>query len=132
MIRGMDFPNDLETNVYQIVSLTALDLSFELTNLQDNIKEIHWAFYTWSQDEEEEVYEALQGTEILESVSIIRSVEYDLLEQGSHVLLDENEQGIWVFCLSEHEKEQTLQFLTSRDFDCMYHSCPRSTTDIKY
>jgi len=70
------------------------------------------------QDEKEEVTEVSSDVEADDMKCIAQAAEHDLLKQGSHALLEENRRSIWVFCLSEIEKENALQVLTPDNFEC--------------
>lgn len=57
----------------------------------------------------------VEGQHVERSLQVF---EYSLRERGYHVLLDEVQPGLWVFCLSEAEKERLVSSQLVNGFEC--------------
>ena len=75
--------------------------------LQENIKEIHWAFYARKSKDRSASQDPLSSEEEgVEDLSHdLQSLEYILREEGRHVLFDKHKGGVWVFILSHAPDE---------------------------
>lgn len=79
------------------------------------MEDIYWAFYSRRHNEEEERAYDASSEDVTYPLQI---AELGLRAQGNHVALSEEKSGIWVFCISEDEKESIRRVLNSDEFEC--------------
>lgn len=89
------------------------------------MKEIYWAYYSWKSDTRYEHLDAVPNVESLSLVDRLHHTEWLCRKRGKHVLSDE--QGIWVFSLSQAEKEDVHRVLDSDGFTCTLSGTERSS-----
>ena len=86
--------------------------------LQDDIKEIGWALYKKEYHDKVELYPDSTANGGVRELHLIQSVEGTLRKSGKHVLPDHENLGMWIFSLSEVEKEDVTRTLENFGFSC--------------
>lgn len=95
-----------------------------LTEVQDDVEDIYWAFYSRRQgedDNEKKVHDELPDKEERDARDFMQIIEYSFRERGYHVLLDKDKPGLWVFCLSEAEMEDIAQLQDLDGSECKFN-----------
>ena len=86
--------------------------------MKDDIKEIEWAFYTKVDHDGAQTHSQLEHNRGFAGTNPLHIAECILREQGKHVLLEQDNAGLWVFSLSKAEQEGVSQSLQSRGLGC--------------
>lgn len=86
---------------------------------------IYWAYYSWETDKRSEPLDTVPDEKTANAVGQLYHTEWLLRAHGKHVLSDQN--GVWVFSLSNAEKEDVHRILTSDGFVCASFGTERSS-----
>lgn len=86
--------------------------------MKDDIKDIEWAFYTKVDHNGARIRDQSEDDCGFADSNQLHIAECMLRECGKHVLLEQDNSGLWVFSLSKAEQEGVLQTLQSRGLSC--------------
>ena len=115
----MEFPNHIATNVFRIVSLQPLyNPSADMTTVKDDIKNIEWAFYKRLDHDGAQTRDKPEDDRGFGDSDQLYIAECMLRECGKHVLLEQDNSGLWIFSLCKAEQEGVPEALRSRGFCC--------------
>ncbi len=92
--------------------------SANIDTVKDDIKEVEWAFYRRIDHDEAQTRDRQEDDRGLAHSNQLHIAECMLRECGKHVLLEQDNSGLWVFSLSKAEQEGVSQALESRGFGC--------------
>ena len=89
-----------------------------MSTVKDDIKDIEWAFYRRMDHDGAQTRDQPEDDHGFVDSDQLHIVECMLRECGKHVLLEQDNSGLWVFSLSKAEQEGIPQALRSRGLGC--------------
>jgi len=107
----MDFPNEVETNVYRLVgSISLLEGLYDSTNTtQIHVKEVYWRFCSAAGVDESEAGDELQDDPVVSNYWRLSNIECQLCHNGELVYYEIERNGIWLFSFESERLPQLVE-----------------------
>ena len=122
MAGRMDFPNNVVTNVYRIVSLRSSHGYTFAYDRQDDVKEIYWECHSLESETKtagenpSRPYIDQPGWSAGDS---LQDIDIQLRQQGVYVFREDHRSRLWLFYLSKEQKARAEPILNSQGLERM-------------